>query len=69
MIIGSEHLGNQHAYGLRALRREIGEIYSHQLPSDIGGILPFENVDAFDHRIVREYQRLSAKIDDGGIVF
>ena len=67
-VIIAEHVRNENADRLRSLGGKVGEIHRDQLPGDIRRILPFEDMDAFDHGIVREHQRFATELDDCGVV-
>jgi len=53
---------------LGALGGQIGQVGGHQFPRDIGGVLLWKPVDAFDHHVVGEDQAFAAKVDHGHVV-
>ena len=69
MIVHAQHVGNQHTDRLCALGGQIGQVHCNELPGDIRRILPLEDVNPVDERIVRQDEGLAPEPDNGRIVF
>ena len=68
MIVSSEHMRQQHPGGFRPLGGEVGQVHRHQLPGDIGGVLPFENMNALDQGVMRQNKVFAAYFQNRGII-
>ena len=67
-IAGPQHIAEQHPERLRAFGGEVGHVYRHQLPGDIGRVLPGEEMHPLDHRIMGKHERLAANLEHRAVV-
>ena len=69
VVVSTEHVGDQDTNRLGTLGGQIRKVHCDQLPCDVGRVLPFEDMDALDQRIVGQDKCFVADFENGSIVF